>query len=265
MSLNAPIALGFTAEIYAWHAGQVLKLFNSGISRGTVESEANLTRIVHATGLPVPAVGEIIEIDGRFGLELERVDGISMLQALTQQPWKLRYYARQLAELQAEMHHCRVPELPSLGERLVRKIKRAEKLPENVRQAALKALETLPEDDRLCHGDFHPNNIMLSPRGPVIIDWIDASRGNPVLDVARSSLLFGRGHIPSSIPGAWLIRILQYRLYLIYRRRYFQLNPVGQQQLESWIPVVAAARLDEHVYFDEDRLLSIAQTLIRND
>ena len=46
-------------------------------------------------------------------------------------------------------------------------------------------------------------------------------------------------------------------------RRYFQLNPIDQQQLERWIPVVAAARLDEHIYFDEDRLLSIAQTLIR--
>ena len=100
MSLSAPIALGFTAEIYAWHDGQVLKLYNPGISRDTVEYEANLTRMVHATGLPVPAVGEIIEIDGRFGLEMERVDGISMLQALTQQPWKLRY-------LHASWQSCR--------------------------------------------------------------------------------------------------------------------------------------------------------------
>ena len=58
MSLSAPIALGFTAEIYAWHNGEVLKLFNSGISRSTVEYEANLTRIVHATGFPGPAAGE---------------------------------------------------------------------------------------------------------------------------------------------------------------------------------------------------------------
>src|SRR4030042_5391802 len=143
MSLSAPIALGFTAEIYAWHAGQVLKLFNSGISRDTVQYEAHLAQIVHATGLPSPAVGEIIEIDGRFGLELERLEGISMLQALTRQPWKLRYFARQLAELQVDMHQCQVPELPSLSERLTRKIARAEKLPEPVRQAALKTLETL--------------------------------------------------------------------------------------------------------------------------
>ncbi len=265
MSSSTPIALGFTAEIYAWHAGQVLKLFKSGISRDTVQYEAHLTQIVHATGLPSPAVGEIIEIDGRFGLELERLEGISMLQALTRQPWRFRYFARQLAELQADMHQCQVPELPLLSERLAHKIARAEKLPETVRQAALKAVETLPDDDKLCHGDFHPGNILLTSHGPVIIDWIDASRGCPVLDVARSSLLFGRGRIPSSTPGAWLLRILQYRLYLIYRSRYFQLNPQDQRQLERWIPVAAAARLDEHIYFDEDRLLSIAQTITSRD
>jgi len=265
MSLSAPIALGFTAEIYAWHTGQVLKLYNPGISRDTVEYEAHLTRIVHATGLPTPAVGEIIEIDGRFGLELERLDGLSMLQALTRQPWRLRYFARQLAELQSDMHQCHVPELPSLSERLARKITRAEKLPETVRQAALKALEAIPDDDKLCHGDFHPGNILLTAHGLVIIDWIDASHGCPVLDVARSSLLFGRGRIPSSIPGAWLLRISQYRLYLIYKERYFQLNPQDEMQLERWIPVAAAARLDEHIHFDEDRLLSIAQTIINTD
>jgi hypothetical protein len=52
--LGSPIAIGFTAEIYAWKDGQVLKLFNQGISRATVEYKANLTRMAHATGLPIP-------------------------------------------------------------------------------------------------------------------------------------------------------------------------------------------------------------------
>jgi uncharacterized protein (TIGR02172 family) len=259
------LALGFTAEIYAWHAGQVLKLFNPGASRETVEYEAGITRIVHATGLPVPAVGEVLEIDGRYGLELERVDGISMLLALNRQPWKLSYYAHQLAELHADMHQCQVPELPSLGEKLVSKLKRAEKLPENVRQAALKQLELLPEDNKLCHGDFHPGNILLTSHGPVIIDWIDAARGFPLADVARSTVLFGGGPIPPATKGAWLIKIIRRRFYSTYLRCYFELNPADQQQLSRWIPVVAAARLDEHIYFDEDRLLSIAQTLMQTN
>jgi uncharacterized protein (TIGR02172 family) len=261
-TLGTPIALGFTAEIYAWHGGKVLKLFKQGRSRETAEYEANITRLVHATGLATPAVGEIVEMDGRYGLELERVDGTSMVQAITHEPWNFTYYAHMLAELQVEIHRHQVPGLPSQSERLAEKINHATLLPEEVRQAALSKLETLPEEDRLCHGDFHPNNILLTAHGPVIIDWIDATQGSALLDVARSTLLFGGGPLPPGVPRAWLVQILQKRLYNLYLARYLRLNPVGRQELSDWLPVVAAGRLDENIHFDEQRLLPIARKLI---
>jgi uncharacterized protein (TIGR02172 family) len=261
--VDKPIAIGFTAEVYAWKDGQVLKLFNQGISRDTAEIEAKLARIVYTTGLPVPAVGEIVEIGARFGLEYERVDGISMLQALMSKPWNFRVYARQLAELQANMHTCRVPELPLQRDRIERKIKRARLLPVDVRGAALKTLELLLEDDKLCHGDFHPGNILLTSHGPVIIDWIDATQGSPIVDIARSTLLFGGGPLPPATPAPRLVEILSRWFYLIYLRRYFQLNPADRKQLSTWVPVAAAARLDENVTADEARLLSIAQKLLQ--
>ena len=262
MELSDPIAVGFTAEIYTWKDGQVLKLFSQGISRNTVETEMTLARIVHATQLPVPAVGEIVEIDGRVGLEYERVDGVTMLQALLSQPWKFPIFARQLAELHADMHMRRVPDLPPQRQRLERKIKETGLLAEDLRQTALLTLEQLPEDDKLCHGDFHPNNIILSSHGPVIIDWMDASRGSPIMDVARSTLLIGGGPIPPGTPLAWLVKLLRRWSYQIYLRRYFKLNSTDQRQLSTWVSVAAAARLDENITADEGRLLSIAQKLL---
>jgi hypothetical protein len=185
-----------------------------------------------------------------------------MLEALTRKPWLVFKYARQLAELQADMHIRQVPNLPSQTERLVHKITRAEKLPEDVRQAALKAVNKYSVEDKLCHGDFHPGNILLSSRGPVIIDWVDASRGSPVMDVARSSLLFGGGKLPASIPRARLLNLIQHPLYRIYLRRYFQFNIIDRHQLDQYIPIAAAARIDENIYFDEVRLLSIARRVI---
>ncbi len=263
MSLAPPIALGATAEIYPWKDGQVLKLFNQGMSRGTVEYEARLTRIAQTTGLPVPAVGEIVEIGGRYGVEYEKIEGNNMLEALIQRPWHAPSYARQLARLQAEMHTHRVPEMPSQRERLAMKIKRARLPSDDLRQAALRALERLPEDDRLCHGDFHPGNILLTRQGPVIIDWIDATRGSSLLDVARSTILFGgSGPLPRGFPKAWLIRLIKPWFYHNYLRHYSQLNPLDPDLLKTWIPVVAAARLDENVAWDEQRLLSIAQAVL---
>ncbi len=262
MQLNSPIARGLTAEIYAWRNGFVLKLFNQGISRSTVEYEAGVTRTVHGSGLPVPEVGEVVEEGGRFGIELERIEGPSMLELLAKKPWLLVRYARELAELQAEMHKKQLPGLPSLLDRLRRKINQAAPLPETIRQAALIAVDDLPAGDRLCHGDFHPGNILLTEGGPVIIDWIDATSGWPILDVARSTLLFGGGPIPASIPSARLLSILQGWFYHIYRRKYFQLSPADQTQLERWLPVLAAARLSENTQYDEDKLLRLAQNLV---
>jgi uncharacterized protein (TIGR02172 family) len=260
--LDPPIAIGFTAEVYAWKDGQVLKLFNQGISESNVEKEARLARIVHASGLPVPAVGEVVKIGERFGLEYERVIGTSMLQLFMSKPWRSSFYARMLAELQADMHTRSLTGLPSQREILSWKIRHASLLSESLRQAVLTALDNLPEDDKLCHGDFHPNNILLTRLGPVIIDWIDATQGSPILDVARSTLLFGGGPLPPGIPARWLVKLLRDRFYRTYLKRYFQINPGDSQQLSHWIPVVAAARLNENIHYDEPRLLAIAQSLL---
>ena len=82
------------------------------------------------------------------------------------------------------------------------------------------------------------------------------------MDLARSYLLFGGGSLPPGIPAAWIMRIFQPWFYRIYVQRYYQLHPFDLQQLSHWIPVAVAARLDENIYFDERRLLSIAHRLV---
>ena len=53
-------------------------------------------------------------------------------------------------------------------------------------QALLEAIAEMPDGDRLCHGDFHPLNILGDTADPLIIDWPDARRGEPAADVCRS-------------------------------------------------------------------------------
>jgi Phosphotransferase enzyme family len=50
-------------------------------------------------------------------------------------------------------------------------------------------LKNMPDDDRLCHGDFHPLNVLGEASQPFVIDWPDACRGDPTGDVCRSYLL----------------------------------------------------------------------------
>lgn len=243
--LGQPIALGRTAKIYAWQDGQVLKLFHNWFALEDIEYEARLGRAVHAAGLPVPAVGEIVQVGGRDGLLYQRVDGPSMFEAFATQPWRVLAFARRTAELHAEMHTANIlPDIPSQRRRLERKINGADLLPASHKQAALSALSELPDGDRLCHGDFHPGNILLTSQDAVIIDWIDAARGNPLADVARTSIIALGTAATSQIPNRTMKAFVRL-FHAAYLRRYFRLRPDGEDEYRRWLPVVAAARLSE--------------------
>ncbi|MEW5830703.1 MAG: aminoglycoside phosphotransferase family protein [Chloroflexota bacterium] len=258
--LGRPLALGRTAEIHAWEPGWVLKLYFDWFEPEAVDYERRIASAIHAAGLPVPAVGGTVSVAGRVGLLYERRDGASMWSDLDQHPTRLVSHARTLAELHVEMHARPMQAgIPPLRLKLERKLQAAKPLPERLRSAALAALEKMPEGDRLCHGDFHPGNVLLSQPDPVIIDWIDSSIGNPLADVARTTILaLGAAAVnPSKL--AYLGIAATHALYL---RRYFQLRPSGRDEYRRWLPIVAAARLSEGITELEPWLLAQAGKLL---
>jgi len=134
-------------------------------------------------------------------------------------------------------------------------------LPKALKQAALEALAQLPEDTVLCHGDFHPDNIVLSARGPVILDWTDATHGHPLADVARTALLMQHAALPPHMPGRWLIESGRALWFWLYLRRYCQLRSVSPGQVEAWLLPMAAARLSEGIPEEEGRLLRLIKRI----
>jgi uncharacterized protein (TIGR02172 family) len=255
------VARGRTAEVFAWETGKVLKLFHPWVSRGGVEYEQRLAQTVHAAGIKTPAVYDILEIENRLGLIYERVNSVTMLQVLRSRPWLATRLARQFAELQASMHACQAPDLPSMQVRLADKIRAARPLPADLQQAALSALQNLPEGDRVCHGDFHPDNILMTEQGPMVIDWIDATAGHPMGDVARTALLTRFGKLPPGMPApvALLIELLRSTFYRTYLKCYAKLAPFQTTDLSRWLGVVTAARLDEGIAEEESNLLRLTR------
>lgn len=251
-ALGPPLACGRTAEIYAWGDGQILKLFHPQFTVNVREAE--LARSIHAIGIRTPAVGELMEIAGRPGILYERIDGISQLQRFQKQPWRLVGITRQLAELHADMHMRLAPGLPSQRQRILRRIE-GSALPEKLRATALQVLTSLPDDDKLCHGDFHPDNILHTTQGPVIIDWMDATAGNPLADVARTYMILRFSGLPARQPARWLQQQLRSRMCAIYLQHYRHLRPFDPQQLERWLIPVITIRLEENVTGETSALL----------
>jgi Phosphotransferase enzyme family len=159
------IATGRASEIFDLGDGRVLRRFRAG---GDPEREALVMEHALANGYLVPRVLEV----AADSLVLERIEGPTMLAYIRRRPWTLRAHARALAALHDRLHQIDAPPmLPATG-----------------------------EGSRLLHLDLHPENVILSPSGPVVIDWANAARGDPALDVALVWVIGAT----SGGPFAWL-------------------------------------------------------------
>ncbi len=258
-ALASPIAQGRTAEVYLWDDQHIVKLYRDWCPPNWVDYEARIARAVYESGVPSPAAGEIVEVNGRRGLVYERLEGLSMLQDMSRHPWTLFKHARSLAELQVQVNRQSITGLPAYKDRLQQDIRNAEHLNENLRKKALTMLARLPDSPNLCHGDFHPGNILITKRGPVVIDWMTACAGSPWADVARTHLLLTIGAKADKQQVNPLIKIVVGFYDQAYRRRHNMLFPDTENQVEQWMPIIAAARLREEIAPERETLIEIVK------
>jgi len=255
MKKGSLIGAGRTAEIFAWGDDRVLKLFLDWCPHSWIEKEERLSRVIYESGLPVPAVEGIIEVDGRRGIIFERVEGGSMLDEMGSKRSGVLRYAETLAELHTSIHSREVPDMPSLRDMIERGIRHARMLSEEERTRALQVLNQMNDGTILCHYDFHPMNVIMSPRGPVIIDWMSACQGNPHADIART-LLISQGFL-YAIPLDWHATLKSF--IDCYLERYLEIREISLKEVKAWRLPIAAARLNENIPHEKDWLLSVVK------
>jgi aminoglycoside phosphotransferase (APT) family kinase protein len=117
-----------------------------------------MMRYLDQAGFPVPKVYAADASD----LVMERLDGRDMLTDLARRPWLARRHARLLADMHNQLHQ--IPAPPGFP-------------------------EPLGPGDTVMHLDLHPGNIMLTSRGPVVIDWSNRAVGPAGADVAMAYLI----------------------------------------------------------------------------
>lgn len=251
------VAEGREAEMFAWGDGKILRLLRPGFDPASLENEVRALKLAYECGIPVPLSRERVSVDGRFGVVLERIGGTDLLTELGRAPWSVVRAARMCGSVHARMHQCRVDdsELPTLRGRLERQLT-SPLVPSDLGELAQKRLDSLPDGEMLCHYDFHPANVMRSPRGPVVIDWPNATRGAPEADVARTLLLLGAGEPASYTPTMRLLTKVGRSLFIwLYVGSYRRKRPLDKKEVRRWALPVAVARLAENIEAERPRLL----------
>ena len=254
------IAEGRTAEVFAWGSDHVLKLYRDWWPLENIQYEIHICRTVHDAGIASPAVGELIEVECRYGLIYERIDGPSMEGLMFTEPERLDEMARLFAHLQASLHSTTTTGLPSQRSKLIRHIELAGQsiLNESGKQRALDIMATLPDGDRVCHGDLFPGNVLVSPHGATIIDWENASLGSPLADVARTLLAFDTAplYIETEPKYEPLLPAIA-RFGDLYLETYLAETGADLALIQAWRIPIAADRLHEGVHIEDEYLLGI--------
>ena len=255
---RTPFAQGREAEVFRLKDGAALKLMRDPDAMARVKREAAAMRALSEQGHRAPTVYGIVEVDGRPGLVTEYIEGPDLFIKLGTHPWKIWYAGSVMAKTHASMHECRAPEsLPDLHDELRGRIAAATLLPSDLADAVLGLLGRLPRGDRLSHGDFHLGNLLGDWDAPVVIDWGDAARGDPLADVARTELLHRLGEPPPGTSRCLrtvipLGRGILAGRYLSVYKRY---GGIDEVRLEQWKVVRAAVRLAEGIDSETEPLL----------
>lgn len=246
------LADGNTAEIFEWDDTRILKLWRSHYPPSDVDNEAYIGRVIATSTLPVPCIYDVVEHQNRRGIIYERVRGVSLLDWIFEDFSRFEAGARWLGRLHATIHnHTPLSDLPRQRERLIRQITYAQSVSDTERTTMLARLEVLPDGDMVCHGDFHPNNVLIAGDKATIIDWMDGTRGSAIADVTRTLLLVDGGDQPAEITAMFKS---------FYLDEYAQHRPLDADLIPRWYPILALARLSENLPQSEtDRLIQIVR------
>ncbi|MFV0399818.1 MAG: phosphotransferase family protein [Oscillospiraceae bacterium] len=208
--------------------GQVVKVFDEKFSKADILNEAlNLAR-VEETRLPIPKVSEVSKADGRWAIHYDFIEGVPLSGLMQDDPAKLEEYLNRFVDIQLDMHTRTVPLLTKLWDKMHRKIDQTQ-LDEATRYELHTRLASMPKHHKLCHGDFNPSNIIITPENQAyILDWSHATQGNASADAARTYLLF---HLQGDIPTAGR-----------YLELFCEKSGTDKSYVQSWLPIVAASQ-----------------------
>ena len=222
---------GAQATVYA-KGDYAVKLYREGYPKANIFSEAYIMANLERENFPSPRVYEVLLVDGRYGLRMDRLKGKAMMEDLAD-PTKTKETLDVLVDLQ-----CRLQKYGNAGDwapdiklRLRNDLERNDRLSADLRKKLLVTLEGLPGGGALCHCDFHAGNVFFDGSDYTIIDLLQICRGDPAADAVCSYVSYSFGGHPE-VPEYYL-------------DRYCEKSGISKGNVLRWLPVYAGTMLGQ--------------------
>ena len=221
------VLLERTDKVVTKDKGTVLKVFGPSYKVSAILNEAMNEARAAETGLPVAKVLEVMKLRDHWCIRREWIEGETLADVMAKDKKNLVKYLKEFVAIQCEIFSKTSERMGNLADKLDKQIS-ASPLPRETRYDLHMKLQSFPRGKALCHGDFNPTNVIITPKGDWrVIDWSHVRLGDPLADVARTYLLFWlSGHIAAAEK---------------YMALACEALKVKLPDVQKWLPIVAAA------------------------
>lgn len=235
------LGIGRQAEVYAINEVECIKLFYPDCPKNVVEDEAARLRYVSEHGVPSPRFIAVEQRDGRYGIRMERLHGLTLLYDAIHNFRADVDYGALLGSIQRSYHQLPAQGLGDMVDSLTRQIGYSDAIPPEWKRELIRRLGLMPRGDRLVHLDYHSDNVVMTSDGAKVIDWTSACAGNPLADAARTLLTLELRSYPMDADDKMRDWLDQTRS--ICREGYLRGYGAPVEQIDAWKPFIAASRL----------------------
>ena len=136
---------------------RIIKVFTKEHGKANVFNEALCQARVEESGLAIPKVLEVSQIDGEWAIAIEYAPGKTLEQLMAENPEQLEQYMEQFVELQLSMHSKFAPRLTLQKDKFARKISSLKNIVDaTIRYELHTRLDSMPHREM-------PAEMLLSP------------------------------------------------------------------------------------------------------
>lgn len=219
----------------------IVKVFAETHPKSDVFNEALLTARIEETELDIPKVKGVIQIDGKWAIEIEYKEGKTLEEMMQSDRSNIDKYMSDFVDLQIKVHSQRSPLLKGMKDKITRQINSLKILDATTRYELLTRLESMPKHNKVCHGDFNPSNVIVGKNGKMtVVDWAHATQGNASADAAMTYLLFA---------------LKDQEIADLYLNMFCKKSDTARQYVQQWLPIVAASQLAKENELEKEFLM----------
>ncbi|TQR45942.1 phosphotransferase [Paenibacillus popilliae] len=274
ITLGNKIGEGGCSEVFDIGNKQIIKLAKENTSIEAAKREYLNNSIAWECGLSVPQPFDLTEVDGRPGIIVEHIIGETMMERIIKSAIKndeiiqddIRLTAQQLYNVHKTLFAGH--ELPNQKNVIKSHILSVNYLTAHEKESVISLLDSLPTRQCMCHGDPNPGNIMIKNDGKaVLIDWSNATVGNPEADIAEYILMIRYAILPPHFREdiRHEFEFIREKLITIFMDEYTKLSGIAYDEVVPWLTPIAARKLSADAISDlekEKLLEEIRRTLM---